>query len=509
MPNSVNAGLAWVGLSLPAHHYAIAIIQQSLCTQAKNWGFTEFKIQQMELAVEEAINTILQLIHGDELDIHTPSVGHFDVKISVLDHVLQLRITDYDLPYDLSMIPLFSVLEADSDSQNDGLSFFLLRQLVDELRVHHPGINGQTLELEWALATNPAPVVQTNQPQALEEEGFVPSFFALRALQASDAIYLARLMHQNYGYSYVNPDLYIAERIRLRHSDGRLTSMVAVDAEQNLIGHCALMKSDAESDVVELGAAVVSPTKQGLGIFNILWQSLEDQLPFRQEKVACVHAVTCHPFTQKIVLKHGYVMSALLLGYTPTSIQFKSVQNQNTEERGSVYYCAKLLQPVAALRVYLPPTEQNLVLKMAEQLQMPLVPQPIDDEYVDVAETSLQYHIEASLQVAFLSVTAWAEDGGFQLKKQWKYLCRARVDVIYATIDLTQAHAPAVVKRLVDLGFISGGFAPYMPYPATLLLQYINNQQLTQDSVYAVGDMAQYIKSHVFTAYKQQEMISD
>ena len=102
MPNSVNAGLAWVGLSLPAHHYAIAIIQQSLCTQAKNWGFTEFKIQQMELAVEEAINTILQLIHGDELDIHTPSVGHFDVKISVLDHVLQLRITDYDLPYDLS-----------------------------------------------------------------------------------------------------------------------------------------------------------------------------------------------------------------------------------------------------------------------------------------------------------------------------------------------------------------------------------------------------------------------
>lgn len=508
---SPSTGLAWVNLNLPAHHYAITIIQQILCTQAKSWCFETAKIQQMELAVEEAITTILQLIHGDGvLDIHTPSAGHFDVKISALENALQLRITDYDLPYDLSMIPFFSPSEVENKEDNMGLSFYLLRQMVDGLRVHHPGINGQSLELEWYFTAGQLSqqIEQKPSPHIVPTEA-VSQTIQIRALQDQDAIYLARLMHQNYGYSYVNPDLYIAERICLRRHDGRLTSVVALDETEQLVGHCALMKSEPNSTVVELGAAVVSPNKQGLGIFNMLWQSLEDQLPNRQEQLACVHAVTCHPYTQKTVLRHDYVISGLMLGYTPTSIQFKSVSNQNNEERGSVYYCCKLLKPSASLDVYLPKEDKALVLRLAKQLQMPLHCIEIDLPPQDKGISEFNYVLETSLNSVFLTCENWSSDGPDALRKLWKYLCRERIDVIYISIDLTQTHAPILARYLRELGFISGGFVPYMPYPATLLLQYLNNQKLTENSIFAVGDNATTIKNHVFTAYKKQELLDE
>ncbi len=503
-----NTGLAWISLRLPAHLYAIPMIQQTLCSQAQHWGFAPSTVLQMELAVEEAITTILQLTHGEHaIDAQTPSAGHFDIRISVLDHALQLRITDYDLPYDLSMIPLFSPSSSTDSDNKLGLSFYLLSQLVDGLQVHHPGIQGQSLELEWKVPAISSTAMPSTPERMLSIEPSATDI-QIRPLADSDAIYVARLMHQNYGYSYVNPDLYIAERIVLRTNDGRLSSMVAVDAQQQVVGHCALMKTTSTSSVVELGAAVVSPAKQGLGIFNRLWQSLEDQLPQRAEYVACVHAVTSHPFTQKTVLRHGYVMSALLLAYTPLSLQFKSVSDKANAERGSVYYCCKLLQPLAPLLVYVPEPDRDLVLELAQQLQMPLQCVSSHSMHLDTANTVLHYHLESSLNSAFMHCDTWAADGALELTRLWKYLCRERVDTLYFSIDLTQAHAPALAQQLRRLGFISAGLTPYMPYPATLLLQYINNQTLSEQNVVAVGENAEKIKQRVFAEYKQNELLA-
>jgi hypothetical protein len=46
-----------------------------------------------------------------------------------------------------------------------------------------------------------------------------------------------------------------------------------------------------------------------------------------------------------------------------------------------------------------------------------------------------------------------------------------------------------------------------MPWPATLCLQYLNNQTLEEARVCAVGPAAEALRSAVFTAYRAQELL--
>src|SRR5690606_34751577 len=216
----------WVRLSVPAQQQAIGLIQSALCLQASACGFAEASVARMRLAVEETIETILRLTHGDDpLTSATPGAGVFDIQIAVLSSALQLRLTDHGLPYDLDLIPAFSPAHPDSSADDaSGLSAYLMSSMVDELRVLPPGPQGQSVELEWHLphGAGAVPSGRAESAAAPREAGNVE----IRMLADTDAIHLARLMYRNYGYSYVNPDMYIAERIRLRCADGRLTSWV-------------------------------------------------------------------------------------------------------------------------------------------------------------------------------------------------------------------------------------------------------------------------------------------
>lgn len=504
-------GLSWLRLSLPAQPQAIAVVQSALRAQARPWGFTPGDLQRMELATEETILTILRLTHGDDgATASAANAGVFDIDITLVPPALQLRITDHDLPYDLSLVPEFSPVDAGSAADDTaGLSAFLMRQMTDVCRVLNPGYHGQSVELEWFLPTGVAPAQAAAVPAAAQApEG------ALRidALQDADAIQLARLMYRNYGYSYVNTALYAPEQIRERVQDGRLTSWVArIEGEQELVGHFALMKQQAGDRVVEIGAGAVSPRVQGRGVFGKLLAQIEAALVHRPEDACCVHAVTCHPFTQKTVLHHGYEPCALLLAYTPATLQFRSVAGQSGEERGGVYYHCKLLKPQPPIHAHIPDEVRALVLSAAQRVGLPL--QPVDGPG-DAGEatalddqTRLSLDIEPALNAAFMELHEWGEDGEPVLQRQVRQLCRQRLDAVYLSIDLQRAHVRTAWPALRRLGFIPAGLAPFVPGPAAFLLQYLNNQALNPDGVHAVGDAAQAIKAQVITAYQVQESL--
>ena len=57
------------------------------------------------------------------------------------------------------------------------------------------------------------------------------------------------------------------------------------------------------------------------------------------------------------------------------------------------------------------------------------------------------------------------------------------------------------------MGFIAAGLTPFMPWPATLCLQYLNNQWLQPDAVCAVGPAAESLRQQVFAQYCEQELL--
>lgn len=506
----------WLRLSVPAHPRVIASVQALLAAQASAQGFTPAQQMRMQTAAEEALLTVLHCAHDDADDADASAAGVLDILLAVLPPVLQLRITDHGLPYDLSLVPQYDPEQPDSaEGDNKGLSAFLMHQLADRSRVLNLGAQGQHVELEWWLPqqgalASPAASAAALPADQMPAQG-VPAPANVRALESTDAIHLARLMYRSYGYSYVNPDMYVADRILERCADGRLTSWVAqvpaADGSSTpIVGHIALMKGHRDDPALEVGAAVVGPDQRGGGLLGQLLETVTRALEQRPEAAAFVHAVTRHPYTQKTFGRLGYLPTALLLAYTPASLQFRSIPGQASTQRGSVFYACRLLRPAPPVDVYLPPDLVNLVLPRAADIGMELRPQPLHNAALQ-GSTQLQAQIEPALNAAFVVVQHAGADWAEVLQRSLRQWCRQQVDAIYISLDLRDPGTPAAWASAARLGCLPAGLTPYMPWPATLALQYLNNQWLEADAIATVGPAAEALRDQVFSAYRQQECL--
>lgn len=509
---------SWMRLELPAAPQALQPLQALLQSQASQHGFAHAARQRMSTAAEEALTTLLRLSQEGGAD----AVNLLQVHLAVEGTALVLRLSDNGLPYDTSLLPAYDPREAaqlaQSEVQAAALASYLMQKLCDRCQVVNQGSQGNHIQLEWLLplaGSNSANEPASAAPPPAAEDAAPGQTAphrptAIRPLQPGDAIHLARLMYRSYGYSYVNPDMYVAERILARVQDGRLVSWVATTTDargtESIVGHIACMKAHRDDDTLEVGAAVVAPSQRGTGLLGQLLDVATAALQGRPERAAFVHAVTAHPFTQKTFGRLGYLPTALMLAYTPASLHFRHISAQGSVERGSVYYACKLLRPSAPLAVYLPQPMAALLLQSARDIQFPLLPQPLRPVALHGA-SHLRIAVESALNAAFISVHHAGEDFLAVLRRELRTLCRARVDAIYLSLDLSQSSAPPAAQAAQDCGFIPAGLTPFMPWPATLCLQYLNNQQLEETHVCAVGPTAQALRGGLFKAWRLREHI--
>lgn len=514
-----DAPCPWARLTVPAERDAFGAIQALLLSQAQAHRFTKDAQLHMRAACDEALSTILRLSQDNSDDADRTLEVHVDWD----GHALHLRLSDHGLPYDMSLLPGYSPQQPESADENlAGLSAFLMQKMADHCKVHNHGSLGHHVELQWFL-TAEEPASETDDHSATLDanngSGTVPtididaatSSIEVRQLEASDAIHLARLVYRSYGYSYVNPDMYIAERILDRVQDGRLTSWVAVtpgpEGKGDLpVGHIAFMKSHRDDDTLEVGSAVVTPDQRGGGLLGRLLSLATDALAHRPERAAFVHAVTAHPFTQKTFGRLGYLPTALMLAYTPVSLRFRSIGGRAAVQRGSVYYACKLLRPVEPVKAYVPENLHSLVLPRAADIGLPLLLQPAEP-IKPQGDTELLVQAEDTLNSAFLTLRRTGEDFALDLRKMLRHLCRSQVAVIYLSLDLSDPATPLACSEAMRLGFLPAGLTPFMPWPATLCLQYLNNQLLDPDAVCAVGEAAEQLRDSIFAIYRAQEMI--
>jgi anti-sigma regulatory factor (Ser/Thr protein kinase)/predicted N-acetyltransferase YhbS len=496
----------WSKLTVPATPGALPLIQSLLLAQASVNGFEQATQMRMQAACEEALSTILRLSHDSADD----ASHQLEIHLSVNGPALVLRLSDHGLPYDISMLPSYCPHQPEQAHEDAaGLSAFLMQKLADRCQILNHGMQGHHVELQWLLPEAVMPQTAAVPAQADTAATSPAAATVTRPLQPADAIHLARLVYRSYGYSYVNPDMYIAERIQARVDDGRLTSWVAVaqdDTADVPVGHIAFMKSHRDDDTLEVGSAVVAPDQRGGGLLGQLLSTATEALKSRPERAAFVHAVTAHPFTQKTFGRLGYLPTALLLAYTPISLQFRSISGRPSGQRGSVYYACKLLQPAQPVKVYLPLALQPLVLPRADEIGLPLLPQPLRDAALN-GITEMPVQVEDALNAAFLTVRHAGEDFAHALRKSLRQLCRQQVDAMYLSLDMADPSTPVAAEAAMAMGFIAAGLTPFMPWPATLCLQYLNNQWLQPEAVCAVGPAAESLSQQVFAQYCEQELL--
>ena len=119
----------------------------------------------------------------------------------------------------------------------------------------------------------------------------------------------------------------------------------------------------------------------------------------------------------------------------------------------------------------------------------------------------MQARVEPALNAAFVVVQHAGADWAEALQRNLRQWCRQKIDAIYISLDLRDPGTPAAWASAARLGCLPAGLTPYMPWPATLALQYLNNQWLEADAIATVGPAAEALRDQVFAAYREQECL--
>lgn len=121
-------------IKLPATIYNLRKLIQFVSNFAKEKGFSKKRIQEIELAVEEAFVNVSTYAYPDK------NTGEVEVRCEMSnDAVLVIEILDTGTPFDIRS---FSEPDLNVDISNreiGGLGIFLIRKMVDEVHYRRDG----------------------------------------------------------------------------------------------------------------------------------------------------------------------------------------------------------------------------------------------------------------------------------------------------------------------------------------------------------------------------------
>jgi len=188
--------------------------------------------------------------------------------------------------------------------------------------------------------------------------------YKLRRVTVNDALQLPALTLAVNGPSYVHGELYHPHRIMRLNESGELISIVAIDEQEHVVGHCALERPGLGL-VAEVGEAMVLPEHRHHHLLDLMRQALEEEAKRLGLVGLSGDAVTHHVYSQKTEERFHGEPTGIMLGALPASADhLEGVYPQ----RLSFLNCFKYLSSPDTVVYHLPPHHREIARKITQQL---------------------------------------------------------------------------------------------------------------------------------------------
>jgi anti-sigma regulatory factor (Ser/Thr protein kinase) len=448
-------------------------------------GLDDKDARKLELVVEEACVNVIQNAFDDDK-------GDYDIAVLRRPGKIIVAVEDRGLPID------FKRLESDSES---GLGVVLMKAFADEVQFINLGRQGKRVEIVKTLPEkNLDRFLQEAQTLVAQASSPVnESDITIRLMRPDETINLARCAYRCYGYTYASDHIYYPERSREMVASGLMISVVAVNPQDEIIGHLAVVKETPQALTGESGQAIVDPRYRSNGIHKRMGFLLADINKASGMVGTFGEAVTVHPYSQKSALTRGYIETGILLGFVPTTMYFKKLQNEAAEKRRAVLLMYKRLNEEPLRDVYLPAHHAGMLRRIYENsnLRRNFVSGPLPE----LPERSqLNVNVLPEINWAFLRVVEYGRDLEELVKFRVKELCQRRIDCIYLELPLSHPAVQHYCATLEMLGFFFGGISPEMVDGDLLRLQYFNNVDLELKDIQLATDFAKDMLQYVLKA---------
>ena len=459
-------------------------------------GFNESDTAKILLALEEAVVNVVE---------HAFEAGEresYEVIFEPVTAGIRIVVKDKGIPFDPGMVPEYST-PVDIDQVPAGLGSHLMKTAVDEFEFRNLGREGKEIHLIKFLPFKSVTELHeaseleryetpTEKPQTPPEK----KRYEILPMELSQSLEVSRLFYRAYGYSYGIESIYYPDRFTKLHQDGTIVSVVTV-ADNEVVGHVALVKEHRQSRIAEAAMAVVRPDFRGQGCQNGMIAALVKKA--REIDLAAIFskAVTNHPYAQKAGQKVGFKRCALVLGLIPADRSFKGIHAELSQRETVIYGFMPLKNPTG-IAVYPPPQHREFIeylygyLGLNRAFEAPAREIPAREENSVITTT-----IVSTYNRAVITIQEYGANALNEVKGVLKELCLKKIDQISLYLPLEAAATGILAEEFEKLGFFFAGILPFYDTGDVLILQYLNNVSIDYSRIQVASEQAEKIVAYI------------
>ncbi len=491
---------ARIVLTLPAETDYIPVSQNAVRVFARQCGFEDSQANLIALALEESFIYALEMGYEGVK-------GEIRITLSTTSTGLKINIHSSGLPLNPDQLPAYSPKHALKNQDLHGLSFFLVKKLMD--RVYFSALpSGQRemtmlkhLSLNDSREQHGTAQPSENKTVRLKAGSDSESHHHIRLAVPEDAEEIARAAMLSHDSILFNEDMYYPARVKEMIQSHQMVSVVAVTEDNVLFGHGALVPLGPNSLVEELTYGFILPEFRGRKGSSEIARSLMDNALNRGAHAIMALSVTSHVHSQKSLLKFGFIETALLLATSTGASNWTENETNEPDRIGNllqIKYLGNIKSPV----LFVPSRHQQIIRDIYSRVDGDVhfstreqYPANISNESKILSESNL---VEGW---GFICVLEYGGDVEEKVQQIVHEAIKLELVAIHLLLPMDNPATPYFASVFENKGFFFSGVGPGEDAKEYFILQYIT-RDIGYDSIYVVEGMGQRIKNYVIEGGK-------
>lgn len=458
---------------------------------AKKIGFTGTALNNIEIAIEEAVSNVMKHTYDAEEN------RTFDILCENLGNGIKIVIKEMGLPFDPSNVKKYKPSENLDDASSLGLGLFLISKIMDDYSFHNLGINGKETHMVKYLPDAKDVAIQDEvieEPKVIREK----IEYSVRGMEDHEAVEVSRCAYKSHGYSFFDEHIYFADKLVELNNDNTLISAVAVTKDNIFMGHAALLYQYPEDTIAELTFVFVNVEYRGQGAFNKLIEYLFNTPKKRVLKGIYAYAVANHIFTQKAMMRYSIKDCGILLATSPSSWKFKGISD-DTSQRISVVLSFKYMSEPEVKTIYLPKKHGEIIQKLYKNIDCNahIYITPENNNLLLADEAEISDSVNELESCGEIHIHKFGLNTVTEVRKTTRKMCVENVAAINLFLNLQDEATAFMTEELEKLGYFFAGILPDSKIGDSLILQYLNNIDFDYSKVTAYSDMAKEILAYI------------
>ena len=481
-----------IQMQLPADPAYVAVAAKSSEIFSLKRGFDQKTARQISLALEEAILNALEMGYRgikNELEIH----------ITRTTTGLKLLVVSLGLPLNPEQLPQYSPDKAANRFDTSGLSFFMVKQLMDEVSFSTLASGQRQLSLlkHLPLPIAPPPEIPVSEKTGGTEVTDSDLSWNVRMARPDDAEDISRLVIRAHGQVLFSEDIYYPARVEEMLRSRKMTSAVAVTEKGTILGHAALIPTDSQGKILEMTYGFVNPDFRSRGTVSEISRFLIHSARQSKAVALIVMAVTNHVISQKAAARVGFKECALLVATSSASAGMEAGRKTEVGRIGNLIQ-VRYLDDTAPLRLYLPKEHSTMVQKIYRHLGRQLIPEPLPEAGKNPLGPS-EIWSESDLVEGWMliCVNSVGNDARERVNQHLQEALSHQIPAIQLLLPLDDPYTPAFTPIFEAAGFFFAGAGPGEGAREYLILQHLNTPNPGWENIHVLDGMGKEIRDYV------------